>query len=294
MIAVHEQAVRASHSKGIALVALSTVTWGSGGLFVRLLPLDMGTILFWRGLFAAVFISAVVLLRFGRMIPDLLMAMGSQGILITLCSTASTILFVAGVLHTSVANAFTILAALPFVAAGIAWLWAGERPSVLTMVASGIALCGIIIMFRPTAGGPRLGDLLALLGTVAQALMTVAIRRNRNVEILPIAWFSVLLSIAIAIPLADGIWALTPRDYAVAAGFGLIAVALGQVLYMAGSALIPAPLAALVGTMEAPIAALWAWFGVGEVPAATTFLGGSIVLASVFGRLLIERRSFQP
>jgi drug/metabolite transporter (DMT)-like permease len=46
--------------------------------------------------------------------------------------------------------------------------------------------------------------------------------------------------------------------------------------------------------MEAPIAALWAWIGVGEVPAATTLLGGSIVLASVFGRLLIERRSFQP
>jgi drug/metabolite transporter (DMT)-like permease len=294
MIAVHEQAVRTSHSKGIALIALSTVTWGSGGLFVRLLPLDLGTIVFWRGLFAAVFIGAFVLLRFGRTIPGLLMAMGSQGILITLCSAASTILFVAGVQHTSVANAFTILAALPFVAAAIAWLWLGERPSVLTMVASVIALCGIIIMFRPTAGGPRLGDLLALLGTVAQALMTVAIRRNRNVEILPIAWFSVLLSVAIAVPLADELWALTPRDYAVAAGFGLIAVALGQVLYMAGSALIPAPLAALIGTMEAPIAALWAWMGVGEMPAATTFIGGSIVLTSVFGRLLIEQRTFSP
>jgi len=131
------------------------------------------------------------------------------------------------------------------------------------------------------------------LGTVAQALMTVAIRRNRNVEILPIAWFSVLLSVAIAIPLAENLWALTPRDYAVAAGFGLIAVALGQVLYMSGSTLIPAPLTSLIGTMEAPIAALWAWIGVGEVPAATTFIGGIIVLASIFGRLFLEQR-FHP
>jgi drug/metabolite transporter (DMT)-like permease len=291
MIAFQKQAVRASHSKGILLVALSTVTWGSGGLFVRLLPLDLGTIVFWRGVFAALFIGAFVLHRFGRAIPGRLKAMGSQGIFIILCSTASTILFVAGVQHTSVANAFTILAALPFIAAAIAWVWLGERPSVLTMVASAIALCGIIIMFRPTAGGPRLGDLLAILGTVAQALMTVAIRRNRTVEILPIAWLSVLLSVAIAIPLAHNLLALTPRDYAVAASFGLIAVALGQVLYMIGSAFIPASLTALIGTMEAPIAALWAWIGVGEVPPAATFIGGSIVLASVFGRLLAEQRS---
>jgi drug/metabolite transporter (DMT)-like permease len=294
MTALHGQAVHASHSKGIALVALSTVTWGSGGLFVRLLPPDLGTVLFWRGLFAAIFIGTFVLFRFGRRFPGLLMAMGSQGILITLCSTASTIFFVAGVQHTSVANAFTILAALPFVAAAIAWLWVGERPSALTMVASAIALVGIIIMFRPTAGGPRLGDLLALLGTVAQALMTVAIRRNQNVEILPIAWLSVLLSVAIAIPLAESLWALTPRDYAVAAGFGLLAVALGQVLYMTGSALIPAPLTSLIGTMEAPLAALWAWIGIGEAPPITTFIGGSIVLASVLGRLLFERGSFHP
>jgi drug/metabolite transporter (DMT)-like permease len=217
--------------------------------------------------------------------------MGPQGILITLCSTASTILFVASVQHTSVANAFTILAALPFVAAAIAWLWMRERPSVLTMMASALALVGILVMFRPTAGGPRLGDVLAILGTVAQALMTVAIRRNRNVEILPIAWLSVFLSVVIAIPLADNLWALTPRDYAVTAGFGLIAVALGQMLYMIGSALIPAPLTALIGTLEAPIAALWAWIGVGEIPAMTTFIGGAIIFASVLGRLLIEQRS---
>jgi drug/metabolite transporter (DMT)-like permease len=294
MTARHEQAISASHSKGVILVALSTITWGSGGLFVRLLPQDLGTVLFWRGLFAAIFIGAFVLLRFGRRFPGLLIAMGSQGILITLCSTASTILFVAGVQHTSVANAFTILAALPFVAAAIAWIWVGERPSALTMAASAIALVGIVIMVRPTAGGPRLGDLLALLGTVAQALMTVAIRRNQNVEILPIAWLSVLLSVAIAIPLAESLWALTPRDYAVAAGFGLLAVALGQVLYMTGSALIPAPLTSLIGTMEAPLAALWAWIGIGEVPPAATFIGGSIVLASVLGRLLLERSSIHP
>ena len=295
MRAVQEQlnarAVRAAHSRGVALVALSTITWGSGGLFVRLLPFDFGTILFWRGLFASVFIGAFVLYWYGRTIPNIFQGIGRQGLLIALCSTASTILFIPAVQHTSVANAFTILAALPFVAAAVAWLWMRERPSGLTMAASAIALVGILIMFRPTAGGPRLGDLLAVLGTVAQALMTVAIRRNPTIKILPIAWLSVVLSVIIAIPLADNLWALTPRDYAVTAGFGLMAVALGQMLYMIGSALIPAPLTALIGTMEAPIAALWAWVGVGEVPTTATFIGGTVVVGSVIGRVLLEQRT---
>jgi drug/metabolite transporter (DMT)-like permease len=64
---------------------------------------------------------------------------------------------------------------------------------------------------------------------------------------------------------------------------------MGLMLYVIGSALIPAALATLINTMEAPFGTLWAWVGIGEVPATTTFIGGAIVLASVFGRLLLER-----
>ena len=62
-----------------------------------------------------------------------------------------------------------------------------------------------------------------------------------------------------------------------------------MMLYMMGSALIPATLSALIGVLEAPIGALWAWVGVGEIPATTTMIGGGIVVVSVFGRLLIEQ-----
>jgi drug/metabolite transporter (DMT)-like permease len=277
----------------MALVALSTITWGSGGLFVRLLPYDFATILFWRGLFASLFIGVFVLYWYGPTIRSIVQDAGRETFLIALCSTASTVLFIPAVQHTSIANAFTLLAALPFIAAAIAWLWMRERPSGPTMAASAIAFVGILIMFRPTAGGPRLGDLLALLGTVAQALMTVAIRRNPHIKMMPVAWLSIVLSVMVAIPLADSVWSLTPRDYAVTAAFGLIAVALGQMLYMIGSAFIPAPLTTLIGTMEAPIAALWAWFGVGEIPETATIVGGTIVVASVVGRVLLEQRWLQ-
>ena len=61
-----------------------------------------------------------------------------------------------------------------------------------------------------------------------------------------------------------------------------------MMLYIIGSSLIPAALSALISTMEAPLGALWAWIGVGEVPPKATFVGGSVVFASVLGKLLVH------
>ena len=273
------------------LVMLSTIAWGSGGLFIRLLPFDNWTIVFWRGVFGTAFIGTYVLWRFGRTTSKTIHRMGAAGILITLYSTAVITLFVPALQNTSVANGMTIYAALPFFTAAIAWLWLREHPSMLTLTASAVAMAGIAVMLGPTSGGPRLGDLLAMVATAATALMTVAIRRSRQVEMLPVAGLSTALSALVASPLAEHLFDLTARDFLVAAGFGLMTSALGLTLYVIASAMIPSTLAALIATMEAPIGALWAWIGVGEVPAPATFVGGAIVLASVFGRLLLEPRT---
>lgn len=278
------------HIRGVALVTLATVVWASGGLFTRLLPYDMWTIIFWRGLFGTLFVGGYTLWRFGGKLPDVIRRMGPSGILITFCSTTAITIFVPAFQMTSVANAFTIYASVPFLTAGVAWLWLRERPSRRTMIASAVALAGMVVMLGPGAGGPRLGDLLAGIATLSMAVMTVAIRRSRHVEMLPVACFSTILSALIALPLAQHLGDLTPRDYIVAAGFGLGPMTLGMMLYVIGSALIPATLSVLINTMEAPFGALWAWMGIGEVPAATTLIGGAIVLGSVFGRLLLERR----
>lgn len=283
-------ALRRRHFLGIALVLMSTIAWGSGGLFVRLLPYDMWTIVFWRGVFGTLFIGSYVFYRFGLSTPAVIRRMGWAGVLITACSAATITLFVPAFQHTSVANAMTIYAAMPFFTAAVAWLWLREPPSRATMVASAIVLIGIFVMLGPFTVGPRLGDLFAMAATAAMALMTVAIRRSRGVEMLPVACLATILSALVALPQAESLSGLTPRDYLVAAGFGLGPMTLGMMLFVIGSALIPATLSALIGTLEAPLGAFWAWIGVGEVPAVTTIAGGGIVLSGVVGRLLLERK----
>jgi drug/metabolite transporter (DMT)-like permease len=282
---------QADRSKGIALVAFATVVWATGGLFTRLLPFDLWTIVFWRGVFGTLFIGILVGYSFRRSLIPLLLKTDRESFLVAIFSCATIILFPAAFLQTTIANAFTIIAALPFITAAIAWLWMRERPSGATMVASVFALAGIVIMLKPTAGGPHIGDLLAILGTISQGLMTVLIRRNPHVQMLPMAWVAVALSVLVSYPLASQVWDLSGRDYLVAAGFGLGPMTLGMMLYVLGSSFIPATLTALIGTTEAPLGALWAWIGVSEVPEQATFIGGSIVLVSVVGRLLLDQRS---
>jgi drug/metabolite transporter (DMT)-like permease len=60
--------------------------------------------------------------------------MGAIGLLAVLCLTCTTTLFVPAIQHTSVANAMTILAAVPFFTAAVSWIWLRERPSVRTVL----------------------------------------------------------------------------------------------------------------------------------------------------------------
>ena len=175
---------QADRSKGIALVAFATIVWATGGLFTRLLPFDLWTIVFWRGVFATLFIGLYVAYSFGRSLIPILKKTDRESVLVAISSCATIILFPAAFLETTIANAFTIIAALPFVTAAIAWLWMRERPSGTTMAASAFALLGIVIMLKPAAGGPHIGDLLAILGTISQGLLTVLIRRNPHVQML--------------------------------------------------------------------------------------------------------------
>ena len=44
-------ATRTTHRNGVLLITLSILFWSMGGLFTRLLPFDLWTIIFWRGVF---------------------------------------------------------------------------------------------------------------------------------------------------------------------------------------------------------------------------------------------------
>lgn len=127
--------------------------------------------------------------------------------------------------------------------------------------------------------GHLAGDFLAVLMTIGMAVYMVLIRVFRETPvILALAASSLQLFIAgwfMSDPLA-----VSAGDLAILAFFGL-AFALAAILLTEGTRLIPAAEAGLLGTAETPLAPLFAWLVLAELPPAPSFIGGAIVLGVV-------------
>lgn len=277
---------------GVVLVAISTIVWSASGLFVRMLPLDAWAVTAGRAGVGALVLVLYLLWRSGFAAPRAMLRMGAGGLRVGLYSAAAIVLFVPALQQTSVANVMTIYASLPFIVAAIAWVWLGERPAAHTLIASAVATVGLMVMLGgPGSVGMRLGDLLAFAGTLVSAMMTVEARRGATAQMLPATLLANALAALVTLPFAGALLGVGAWDWGVILVLGLCGASVGLVLYLIGSAMIPAALSALISTLSVPAGVFWAWVGVGELPSAGQALGAGIVLTGIVGALLQEQRA---
>ena len=277
---------------GLLLVAMSAVAWSTAGYFVRLVPVDVWTMLFWRAVFGGLFIFAFAVCLYGGKTLRMICSMDRYAWFVTLCSTGGMIVFIPALKLTTVANVAIVFATVPFVAAGLAWFWLRERPSGTTLLASTMALGGVAVMVGGSSmAGSRLGDLLAFVMTLTMATMMVTIRRHRSVPILPMACVSNFLAAIVVLPFAAP-FEPTSAEIGYLALFGLVQMSLGLTLFSLGSRLVPSAQAGLVSAVETPLAPLWVWIAFGEMPAVAAIAGGGIVMAAVIGHFLLQIADF--
>lgn len=266
---------------GALLVVVAAVAFSTAGLFTRLITNDVWTILFWRGLFGGLLIASYIGWKCRAATAGAFGSIGWAGLAAAACSTVATICFVTALRQTTVADVTVIYATAPFVAAMIAWAWMRERQSRVTLVASGVALLGVVVMFGAAlSAGHALGDLLALAMTCLMALMMVIIRKNRQVSMLPAACLSAFACALAVLPLAHPA-EVTAREFLCLGLFGTTQFGLGLLLLTIGSRLISATRASLLANLELPFAPLWVWLAFGEVPSWLTCVGGATVLTAV-------------
>jgi drug/metabolite transporter (DMT)-like permease len=275
------------HRKGIALVVAAAVAWSTAPFFTRLLPFDSWTILFWRGLFGAAMIAAILVSLQGWNGLRDFTRMDRTGWLVASLSTVGMVCFIPSLQLTSVSNVAIIIATGPFVTAALAWVWLREVPRLRTTLASIVALCGIAII----VGGARLGSdflgiALAVIMTIAIAAMTVIVRHHRNTSMVAAAALSNILGSVVSIPFAQGIAGITAHDLFIFAMFGFFQVALGLSLYMLGSRLLPSSQAALIATLETPLMPFWVWLAFQEAPSSRALVGGALVMGAVIADIV--------
>jgi drug/metabolite transporter (DMT)-like permease len=274
-----DDSMNATRVAGVTLVLISATVFSTAGLFVKGVESDSWSILFWRGLSAAIFTSIYIAWR-GNLYREL-PGMGKPGLMAAIVGALATIAFIPSFKFTSIANVSLIYAAVPFVAAAIAWLWMREKPTPAILAASGAAFLGVLIIVGGSLDSVNLvGDLLALWMTLGMAGYLCIYRRYPNT---PAAGPAVLLSLfLVPISWVAGDPLSAPlHEIFIMCLFGLV-FAVASVTIAEGARRLPAAETALLSALETPLAPIWAFMLFAEMPTAYTVTGGVIILIALF------------
>jgi len=286
-----------SYGSGVFFVLLATLGWSLSGIFVRLMPgLDGWQLNCWRGYWMAVALLIYLVAVYGRgalrkfaEIPRF--AFLASALFFALGST----LYVSSLTMVSTATVSVIGATSPLFAALLSPWVTGEKPGLEAWIAAGLALFGVgVITHDGLEAGRSLGLLLSICVPMAFAGQTLALRRYRNVDMVPAICFGGVLSFFLA-----GIFGFTAghvgggfnvgmREVFLLAAMATMQLAIPLIFYIKGARSVPAVTLTLIAMLDAVINPLWPWIFVGEQPGRAAFIGGSIivgaVLISIFGR----------
>ena len=276
--------------RGTLMVAAAALCWSIGGLLQRLISADAWTTIFWRALFAAVFLIAYVLWRErGRGLAPFREA-GWAGFAVGVCFGVASTMYVLSLSLTQVANTLIVLSTSPFMAAILGWVLLGERVRLRTWLAMAAAFAGIAFMvIRSAATGNVLGDLLAFGPPLVVALATVLIRRGREVRMMPSAAIAAMVAVVLTLPFARPAEILV-SDLPLLVLYGGGQLAVGMVLFLNGARWIPAAEASLIALLEVILAPVWVWLVLQEVPSDAALAGGSLVLMALIAHALLDAR----
>ncbi|WP_085908981.1 DMT family transporter [Kiloniella majae] len=273
----------ARNKRGIILVILSATLFSMAGIFTKTIQAETWSIIAWRGIFAAILLFIWIIYK--RNFIHSFLRMGTSGIAVAIIGAQGTAAFLSAFKLTSVANVSLIYAAAPLLAAIIAWIWLKEK--ITRPVAWGCvgAISGVLIVVSGSLGNLNQGslnlegDLLALGMTFSLALIMVIYRRYPTTPSAGPTALSALLLIPVCFYMGN------PQDIALSeilplALFGLL-FSIAAISLTEGAKLIASGRAALLSSLETPIAPLLAWLILYELPTLQAIIGGIVIMIAV-------------
>jgi drug/metabolite transporter, DME family len=215
----------------------------------------------------------------------------------------ATVLFVVANSLTTAANAIFLQSAAPLWIVLLGPWLIGERPQrgdlvTLLGVSTGMALFFLApTATQRTAPDPRLGDWIAVVSGVSYALLLLGMRwlarTDAAAPCAAVAWGNVFTCpLALALMPAFGqSWSNgTPRDWLTIAVLGVFQVGLAYALLVRAIPQVAALRVALIMMVEPVLNTLVAFLVHGEVPHWLAASGGVVILATIAGTSLLQRR----
>ena len=271
----------ANRRRGYLITLLGVIWLSPDALVLRLIDSETFAVLGWRGGLAALVLIAFLLLRDGPGFWRKIIAQGWPLLVLALSYAINTATFVGAIANSSVADVLVILAATPFVAAALGWLFIRETPTPRTLAAIILGAIGVVIAAAGgVSGGSPLGIFLAVSTTIMLAMQFTLLRvwpHLDNVAAVVIGSIAVAaLSFAVSDPFSiEGVhrfWAIV---------LGLVLTPVAFTLVMIGPRYLPAAEVSLMMLLETALGPLWVWLVLSEAPSLTALSGGVLIIIAV-------------
>jgi len=277
-------------NSAIFIVLVAGLFWSFGPLVVRnidnaqLIPWQY---LFFRGSVIFLILNIYLFLIEGKEFINNYNKIGLSGLIGGISLGTANITFILSITSTSTAVTLLMLAAMPFIAAILAYVFLKEKISKTTLIAIIIAAAGVIFMsFDSKEVGTLFGLVNGLLSSLGFAGFTVSLRwRKKTPKFTTVAIagiFCVAVSLLVLL-FNDNNVLISLKNTSLSALHGFL-VCLGLILYSTKSKYLPAADLTLLSLTEVLGGILWVWlplFGINEVPSTNTLIGGAIITSSI-------------
>jgi drug/metabolite transporter (DMT)-like permease len=277
-------ASRRQRALGVAADLFAAVLWGFTGIIVTYARTAPFVLTFYRLWISVALMLAVLLLR-RRHLPWKVVARAApSGIL--LCTNLTCYVFAFRL--TSIANASLIGALQPALVLILAGMLFGELVGVREVLLTVIALVGVagVVVASPAAlGGHAKGDLAAVVGTLAFAGYWLFAKRARSqiptLEFMSGVWLTAAIAITpVALPSGESFVAIPGRDWPWIVSLAVVP-GVGHVLINWGHRFVEASVSAVIGILNAPVAALAALVILNQALSLLQILCGVVAVVAI-------------
>ena len=270
-----------NHLKGLLIAFFGVLMLTPDPVLVRLADADTFTILFWRGIFYALGVLAILFATYRKNTFKELKNIGRPGIWIGILSGIGGVTFIAAIQYTSIAKVLVIISTAPMVVAIISWAIINEKPKLYTWISMLIIVTGIYIVMKGDTGTLNvMGSSLAVISIIAGGYSFALTRKYSNVNMVPAMIVNALVVSGVGLAFSSSFYLPFESLIYVIAGGILLAIAFS--LITLAPRFIPASEVAMFMPLGTIFGIISAWLVINEQPSSSSILGGSIVVITLF------------
>ena len=275
-----------NNAKGLALTSLGVFIMSLESLFIKFTTISPFLFSFYIGIF--MFISMISTFVFKEK-AVLKKAFNSSMLILIVCAIlmgTSNIFFITAIKTTTVANVVIIFGTAALFSALFAYIFFKEKITINIIIASFFMFVGLFVIFNDELEvGSLDGNIYALLCTSLFAMSFVLLSRYKQMDRVLLTAMSGLSLSIIAFFFCEDL-AIDLKTLAVVMTMGLLISPISRVLLGTGAKYISASEVSLLMIIETIMAPVWVWIFLDEVPSSYTFIGGSIIVATLVANSL--------